>query len=212
MCEVTVLKNGYAFLKDGFMHANCTCTVVRSPENTVIVDTMTPWDGPFIQSKLQEIGVPQIDYVISSHGHSDHTGNNNLFIENVKQHIVGFCISNNDQYYAHPFEHDEEYKLDEWMTIVPTPGHTSEDITLVVKTKTNGMTAIAGDLFECQDDLTNSELWIANSFNPEKQASNRLKILRMVDTIIPGHGGQFNVLPEHVETAQKIVDKYGPPK
>lgn len=47
----------------------------------------------------------QIDYVISSHGHSDHTGNNNLFIENVKQHIVGFCINFKDQYYAHPFEH-----------------------------------------------------------------------------------------------------------
>ncbi len=48
MCEVFVLKNGYAFLKDGTMHANCTCTVVKSPKNTVIFDTMTPWDGQFI--------------------------------------------------------------------------------------------------------------------------------------------------------------------
>jgi len=103
---------------------------------------------------------------------------------------------------------DEEYKLDEWMKIVPTPGHTNEDITLVAKTKTGGTIAIAGDLFECEDDLTNSELWIANSFNPEKQAVNRLKILKMADIVVPGHGAQFNVLPEHVEAAQKIVDKY----
>jgi glyoxylase-like metal-dependent hydrolase (beta-lactamase superfamily II) len=46
-----------------------------------------------------------IDYVVCSHGHSDHTGNNNLFL-NAK-HIVGFSISYKDQYFIHPFETGE---------------------------------------------------------------------------------------------------------
>jgi len=57
-------------------------------------------------SELQELDISsdQITYCISTHGHSDHTGNNNLFL-NAKQHIVGFCVSRKETYYAHPFEH-----------------------------------------------------------------------------------------------------------
>lgn len=94
------------------------------------------------------------------------------------------------------------------MKIVPTPGHTSEDISLVVKTKNDRTVVVAGDLFESEEDLSDSSLWIANSFNPERQASSRLKILKMADIIIPGHGAQFNVLPEHIQKAQDIVNKY----
>lgn len=94
------------------------------------------------------------------------------------------------------------------MKIVPTPGHTSEDITLLVVTKDGSTVGIAGDLFECEDDLKDSEKWIANSFNPEKQAHSRLKILKVATSIIPGHGPQFRVLPEHIVEAQEMVDKY----
>lgn len=57
-----------------------------------------------ICSGLQEHGLtPQdIKYVVSSHGHSDHIGNNNLFLE--ARHIVGFNISFKDTYYFHPFD------------------------------------------------------------------------------------------------------------
>lgn len=50
-----------------------------------------------------------VDYVVCSHGHSDHTGNNNLFL-NAK-HIVGFSISSKDLYSIHPFE-TGKFKLD----------------------------------------------------------------------------------------------------
>lgn len=43
-----------------------------------------------------------VHYVVCTHGHSDHTGNNNLFL-NAK-HIVGFSISCKDLYVIHPFE------------------------------------------------------------------------------------------------------------
>lgn len=46
-----------------------------------------------------------VDYVVCSHGHSDHIGNNNLFL-NAK-HIVGFSISCKDLYFIHPFDTGE---------------------------------------------------------------------------------------------------------
>lgn len=70
----------------------------------MIVDTMTPWDKEKILNALQDRNLKpeEIDYVVSTHGHSDHIGNNNLFA-NAK-HIVGYCFSWKDQYFIHPFE------------------------------------------------------------------------------------------------------------
>lgn len=44
-------------------------------------------------SELKSHGVipEDINYVVSTHGHSDHIGNNNLFLK--AKHIVGFNIS-----------------------------------------------------------------------------------------------------------------------
>lgn len=46
-----------------------------------------------------------IDFVICTHGHSDHVGNNNLFL-NAKL-IVGFCVSHKDRYEYFPFKEGE---------------------------------------------------------------------------------------------------------
>lgn len=42
-----------------------------------------------------------IDLVVSTHGHSDHCGNNNLFLN--AQHIVGHNYSYKNNYYLHDF-------------------------------------------------------------------------------------------------------------
>lgn len=65
---------------------------------------MTPWDADRIVKSLKLNGLTpdDINYVVSTHGHSDHTGNNNLFLK--AKHIVGFSISVKDQYFLHPFD------------------------------------------------------------------------------------------------------------
>jgi len=57
MCDIHVIHNGYSYMKScssdpaaAVMKANATCTVVKSECNTVIVDTLTPWDGNLILS------------------------------------------------------------------------------------------------------------------------------------------------------------------
>lgn len=114
MCEVIVLFNGYSEkLENNIMKANCSCTLIKASKN-IIVDTMTAWDRDkilqgiflltiviifflrnfnenFILALIQHgIKPDQIDYVICTHSHADHIGNNNLFLN--AEHIIGTCV------------------------------------------------------------------------------------------------------------------------
>ncbi|XP_052747071.1 metallo-beta-lactamase domain-containing protein 1 isoform X2 [Bicyclus anynana] len=110
MCDIVVLHDGYSALKSTEeMSANCTCTLIKG-RNNIIIDTMTPWDTDKIVSGLKQNNVTadDINYVVSTHGHSDHIGNNNIFLK--AKHIVGFSISFKDSYYIHPFQEGDLFE------------------------------------------------------------------------------------------------------
>lgn len=193
MYEVHVLFDGYCQPTEGGMLANCSCTLIKGPKN-IIVDTMTPWDGKRLLDAIQKLDVrcDDIGYVISTHGHSDHVGNNNLFL-NAK-HLVGRCVSYKEKYYDDGtfFNKDDIYEIDEHVQVVSTPGHTLSDVSVVVKT-TKGIFGIVGDLFENENDMLDESIWLdAGSENPELQRRNRKYILDKVDWIVPGHGTMFS--------------------
>ena len=94
--KVTVLFDGYSSVSEGgkTMKANCSCTLIQSKGLNIIVDTMTPWDKEKILSELKikhGLDPSQFDFVVSTHGHSDHIGNNNLFLNAT--HIVAQSVS-----------------------------------------------------------------------------------------------------------------------
>lgn len=202
--KVEVLYEGYSKMEDGTMKANCSCTLVKGPTN-VIVDTMTAWDKDKILSGLQkhEVKCEDINYAIGTHGHSDHLGNLNLFT-NAK-HIVGFTVSYKDEFFIHPFETGEPFKVDDNLQIIPTPGHTTADVSVIVKTADLGTVVIAGDLFEREEDIFDPSLWkyVAGSEKPEEQEKHRNEMLLLGDYIIPGHGPMFKVTPQMKEIAGK---------
>ncbi|CAG4979407.1 unnamed protein product [Parnassius apollo] len=184
------------------MPANCSCTLITGLHN-VIVDTMTAWDSEKVLVALQKHNlVPDdIHYVISTHGHSDHIGNNNLFLK--AKHIVGFSISHKDNYFMFPFDKGEEYIINDTVKVIPTPGHTLSDVTILVTSKNKEQIAITGDLFEKYEDIEDSNIWLeAGSENQSMQFRNRSKIADIADWIIPGHGPIFKVSKESRETLQ----------
>lgn len=193
MYEVHVLFDGYCRPTEGGMLANCSCTLIKGPKN-IIVDTMTPWDGKRLLDAIQKLGIgcDDIGYVISTHGHSDHVGNNNLFLS--AKHVVGRCVSYKQMYYDDGtfFNDDGVYEIDEHVQVVSTPGHTLSDVSVVIKT-TKGIFGVVGDLFENENDLLDESIWLdAGSENPELQRKNRKYIFDKVDWIIPGHGPMFS--------------------
>lgn len=190
--QVKVLKEGYAISAGtGMQRADGTVTLVTGPHK-VLVDTGGPWDAAAIIRALQaeQLSPADIDHVVCTHGHSDHVGNIGLFPHATL--IVSYDISKGDLYTSHPFARGERYTIDHDVEVIATPGHTSQDVSVVVRTPT-GVHVIAGDLFESEEDLADEDLWRASSEDPERQAESRASILQLADFIVPGHGGMFAV-------------------
>ena len=194
--DITVLIQGYSYTDEkGQYRATGTSSLIIGEVN-VLVDTGGPWDKEMLLQKMKEAGVkPEgIHYVVCTHGHSDHVGNLNLFLNAT--HIVGFDINKKDSYFEHDFKGGKVYNLhkDE-IIVLPTPGHMHNDVSVIVKNvKGLGTVAVCGDLFECEDD---GEAWKEISEWPDEQLKNRKKIKEKVDYIIPGHGPMFKVKREN---------------
>lgn len=171
---------------------------------------MTAWDGDLLLRELKNHNVApeQIEYVVCSHGHSDHIGNLNLFLN--ANHFVGTCKSHKNIYYSVDFD-NEPYVIDENVEIVATPGHTSTCVSLIVRNTSlpnHAPVALAGDLFEREEDIFNENIWLgAGSENFKLQRKNRLKIAEMVDYIVPGHGPMFKVSQEMREKLREDDNK-----
>ncbi|XP_066145267.1 metallo-beta-lactamase domain-containing protein 1 [Euwallacea fornicatus] len=191
--QIIVLFSGYSEIQENTMNANCTCTLIKGPPNCII-DTMTAWDGSKIIEALHkhEITPNDINYVICTHGHSDHIGSNHLFQNAI--HIVGFSVSQRDHYSLSPdIGKGENYEITDNIKVISTPGHTLQDVSVLVKIN-NLIYAITGDLFEKFEDLEDDSIWIsAGSDNEQLQRTNRAKILKIANFIIPGHGPMFQV-------------------
>ncbi|XP_037614585.1 metallo-beta-lactamase domain-containing protein 1 [Sebastes umbrosus] len=189
--SVSVLRPGYCLPQpDGTFRATGTISLITGPR-TVLVDTGGPWDRDFLLRTLRERGLEpgDVDVVVGTHGHSDHIGNLSLFPAAVL--IVGFDISEGDTYRPNQLGQGQPHSIDEQVTVVPTPGHTGQDVSVRVTGTSVGTVLVAGDLFECCSD---EDSWRDLSMNTAVQEVNRREALRTADVIIPGHGVPFRVL------------------
>ena len=83
--------------------------------------------------------------------------------------------------------------VDDWkeqftddIRIIKTPGHSSDSITLLVKTE-QGTIAVCGDVF-WKENSSEDDPYASDK---EKLKESRGKVLEMADYIIHGHGGMF---------------------
>jgi glyoxylase-like metal-dependent hydrolase (beta-lactamase superfamily II) len=198
VAQVFVLRPGYSRQESsGTLRAGGTISLVIGSV-TMLVDTGTVLDRQVILDALRRLNLTPADiqYVACTHGHSDHVGNNNLFPQAT--FIVGRDLSIGDHYAFIDYD-SGPYLVDDEIEIIATPGHTSEDIAVMVRTA-NGRVVIAGDLFENASDL-DDDSWVAYSRDPEQQRSSRSRTLAQADFIVPGHGDIFAVpgrtVPRH---------------
>lgn len=82
-------------------------------------------------------------------------------------------------------------RVNDDVELIHTPGHTSEDISVIVKNTQFVTIAVVGDLFHSEEDMEDSSLWGSRSQDPARQEANRRKILHLVDYIVPGYGKMF---------------------
>ncbi|XP_061619130.1 metallo-beta-lactamase domain-containing protein 1 [Phyllopteryx taeniolatus] len=191
--SVSVLKVGYNHPQpDGSFRADGTVTLVTAAGgNNILVDTGGPWDRDFLVESLRKKGLEPRDVrlVVGTHGHSDHVGNLGLFPS--ADVIVGFDVSRGDVYRPNKLAQGHAHVVDEHVCVVPTPGHTGQDVSVQVKGTSAGTVLVAGDLFECCQD---EDTWRHSSLDAAAQETSRRKALRTADVVVPGHGLPFRVL------------------
>ncbi|KAM9424137.1 metallo-beta-lactamase domain-containing protein 1 [Pholidichthys leucotaenia] len=189
--SVSVLSVGYCVPQtDGTFRADGTITLITGPR-TILVDTGGPWDRDLLLKALRDRGLEaaDVDVVVGTHGHSDHIGNLSLFPGATV--IVGTDVSEGDVYRPTQLSQGHAYRIDEHVSVVSTPGHTGQDVSVSVRGTSVGAVLVAGDLFECCSD---GNSWRDLSMNAAVQEVSRREALRTADVIIPGHGRPFRVL------------------
>ncbi|XP_041840818.1 metallo-beta-lactamase domain-containing protein 1 [Melanotaenia boesemani] len=189
--SVSVLKVGYCVPQaDGSFRADGTISLITGPR-VILVDTGGPWDRDFLLQSLKDRGLDpgHVHVVVGTHGHSDHIGNLNLFTSALT--VVGYDVSDKDTYRPNRLAEGQVYSVDQHVSIIPTPGHTGQDVSVQVTGTSTGTILVAGDLFECCADENS---WRDLSLNPAVQEVSRQRALDTADIIIPGHGPPFQVL------------------
>lgn len=192
LASVIVLKPGYARWEGYASQRACgTITLIKSHKNCV-VDLGIPQDKDVIVRRLKTHGLTpkEIDTVILTHSDIDHVGNLNLFPDAV-------FIGGNDVIQGDLFTEffKEKYTVDDYVTVIHTPGHDNRSITVLVKTE-KGLVAITGDLFEYEKDwltVDSSESWEPWSQDKALQKKSRAKVWKLADYIVPGHGDIFKI-------------------
>ena len=156
--RLKVLREGYCTpAGSGRARADGTITLLMGPHK-ILVDTGGPWARESLLEALRHEGLTpaDIDHVVCTHGHSDHVGNLGLFAEATL--IVSHDVSHGDLYTEHPFASGEPYRIDDAVEVIATPGHTGQDVSVAVRMP-EGLHVVAGDLFECREDLEDESLW-----------------------------------------------------
>jgi glyoxylase-like metal-dependent hydrolase (beta-lactamase superfamily II) len=200
--EVVVLRPGFAYVdSSGTPRAGATVSLVRV-DTRIVVDTGGPAERSLVVELLahHNLTPEQIDYVVCTHGHIDHVGNNNLFPRAT--FFSGQDRSVGDAFSVLDFSRGP-IAITSGVQLVATPGHTSEDISILVHTA-RGVVAIVGDLFEHAADSV-GETWVAVSRDPQQQRRRRAEILSVADYIVPGHGDIFLSAPLRAEESRPVA-------
>ena len=189
--EVHVLKDGTIERdEDGnILDASSSVTLVRAKDLTIVVDTAMPHDAEDIVEGLRRHGLDteDVDIVINTHCHHDHTGCNVLFgrAEVVIHRAEGAprCTSGKSRTL------EEDTELAPGVCVLLTPGHTRGSISVAADTP-EGTWVMAGDALPTADNYV---AWVPPGINydPEVALVSMKRIVDAAWMIVPGHGRPF---------------------
>ncbi len=185
---VKVIKSGILVRDENglILDARSTVTLIKTKGRNIIVDTGIIGEENIIirNLKIESLAPDDIDIVINTHLHDDHTGNNNLF--------------KNAQFIAHEKENpgskyliiNGNYHIGNNIEIIETPGHSYGCISIAVKSKK--VYVITGDALPIKDNYLK---WVPPGINIGREISleSMKKIVKIADIVIPGHDKLFEI-------------------
>ncbi len=190
---IKILIQGFAQQKENRRwNATSTTVLVKSAGKLVLID---PGCGPDnLKSALLKEGLrpEDIDIVVVTHSHYDHSRNGRLF-DRDKVYSVSRLF---------PLRGTQPGTVlvpDTGIRVLHTPGHADKHISFLINTE-SGKYAVAGDVFwweDGQEQKTDTQSLIDHrdpiAQNEDILKNSRKHLLDAADFIIPGHGKEFMV-------------------
>jgi glyoxylase-like metal-dependent hydrolase (beta-lactamase superfamily II) len=176
--RLDVLFTGYAAMP----RVAGTVSLVRDGDRVVVVDPGMVPDRAAILDPLRRLGVDPADVtdVVLSHHHPDHTVNVALFGE-VPVHDFQ-AVYTRDEWTDRPAE---GVALTPSVRLLATPGHTPQDLTVLVGTPEHvaALTHLWWTATGPRDDPYAPDAGLL--------AEQRARVLALADLVVPGHGEPF---------------------
>jgi N-acyl homoserine lactone hydrolase len=156
------------------LDARSSVTLVVSGSRTIIVDTGFMGEAELLIDALALRGLApsDIEIIVNTHSHPDHTGNNFLF------HNADFLIPKEGEIIA-PL-----------VTAMETPGHSLDSISVLVETER--IVVIAGDALPTLNNFLKN-VPPALHIDRDLSISSMHKIISSAEIVIPGHDYPFSV-------------------
>lgn len=185
--EVLELVEGFIRRQDGvILEAFSSVTLVLCGDRRIIIDTSTPEKRGQIISGLEAKGLSpsDIDTVVLTHLHGDHTCNNDLF-SNARLMAHVDEIPPRD---IEPIIEDQE--ICDGVHLIHTPGHTRGSMSVVIES--DRIYVASGDALPTRNNYLK---WVPPGLNyyPELALRSMRRIVKIADVIIPGHDSSFEV-------------------
>ena len=185
------LDDGKHVLIDTGMHEKH----IEDPEYTfrgteiskILLPVMRPEDSMVHRLAELDLSPKDIDYVINSHLHFDHCGNNHLFKDSTifvnKDHLAIAKENPNfpNEYFDLPYlkykELEGEPEIFPGVQAVLTPGHAPYHWSFLLSLKDDGDILLCGDAIYCQDNIDH-ESW-GGQMEPEIAKESAKKLLAL---------------------------------
>ncbi|NYT02861.1 MAG: MBL fold metallo-hydrolase [Methanosarcinales archaeon] len=156
------------------LDARSSSTLIIS-DVKIVVDTGLCGEGKLIREGVAKWGLcpEDIDLVVNTHGHEDHTGNNHLF---VSARTLG------------PGERREGHRIAEGVWIMETPGHTLDSVSVVCQSERTVI--VAGDALPTKNNFSKR---VPPRLHVDRDLAIRSmeRIIETAEIVIPGHDRPF---------------------
>jgi glyoxylase-like metal-dependent hydrolase (beta-lactamase superfamily II) len=159
-----------------------SCTLIRDGDRVIVVDPGMAPSALSILDPLASLGIlpEQVTDVVLSHHHPDHTLH--------AGHFPNAAVHDHWAVYRGTAWEDSECDgraLTPSVVLSRTPGHTAEDLAVVVGT-TDGIVVCTHSWFNAETEVADEDPADAGQLRASRRA-----ILEVADRIIPGHGPAF---------------------
>ncbi|HTY39776.1 MAG TPA: MBL fold metallo-hydrolase [Candidatus Paceibacterota bacterium] len=185
MAEVKILVPGYTTADTAAASEEKTCptiTLVRDKDIVMVCDPGVLDSQQILVDALKREGlaVNDVNYVFITHSHIDHYRNVGMFPGAKTLEYFGIWDGGGVKDWEEHFTDD--------ITIIKTPGHNYDGLTLLIKTE-KGVVAICGDVF-WKENYPEKDIYASDL---AKLQESRKKVLQLANFVIPGHAGMYPV-------------------